>query len=134
MIFNEFVLTSKSFIRTVTTVKPEWYVLSFQMHIQTSDVLWRSRLLEYGGDYFDLKTFPDGEAKTALQRIVNRRMGKRFDEEPGPAGDRKKKKKRRMDKEPTSGPASSHELTSGPALGQEPVSGPAANRGPTSDH
>ncbi len=103
--FNEFVLTSKSFIRTVTTVKPEWYVLPFQTHSQTSNSPWRSRLLEYGGEYFNFKTFPKGEAKTALQRLVNKEMGKRFDEVSGPMENRKKKKKRNLEKQPTSGPA-----------------------------
>ncbi|KAG9013115.1 DEAH-box ATP-dependent RNA helicase prp43 [Tulasnella sp. 427] len=56
VIFNEFVLTTRPFIRTVTEVKPEW-------------------LLEYAGSYFDLKTFADGETKRALQRVLAKKQG-----------------------------------------------------------
>ncbi|KAF8335362.1 uncharacterized protein EI90DRAFT_2913210 [Cantharellus anzutake] len=54
VLFNEFVLTGQPYIRTVTTVQGEW-------------------LLEFASQYFDLKTFPDGETKRALQRIINKR-------------------------------------------------------------
>ncbi|KAI9059383.1 P-loop containing nucleoside triphosphate hydrolase protein [Trametes sanguinea] len=50
VIFNEFVLTTKPYIRTVSEVKPEW-------------------LLEHSPNYYDLSTFPDGETKRALLRI-----------------------------------------------------------------
>ncbi|KAL7278102.1 hypothetical protein ACG7TL_008072 [Trametes sanguinea] len=50
VIFNEFVLTTKPYIRTVSEVKPEW-------------------LLEFAPNYYDLSTFPDGETKRALLRI-----------------------------------------------------------------
>jgi len=52
VIYNEFVLTTKNYIRTITDVRPEW-------------------LIELGGSYFDLKTFPECEAKRALARFVN---------------------------------------------------------------
>ena len=29
VIYNEFVLTTKNYIRTVTDIKPEWFVLAF---------------------------------------------------------------------------------------------------------
>ena len=84
-------------------------------HTETSNLLWRSRLLEYGGEYFNLKTFPEGEARTALLRVWNKTMGKKFDEESGPVVEKhRKKKKRKVEQEPTSGPAE----------GREPVSGP----------
>ncbi|KAJ7285946.1 P-loop containing nucleoside triphosphate hydrolase protein [Mycena rebaudengoi] len=57
VIFNEFVLTTRPYIRTVTEVRPEW-------------------LLEYATNYFDLSSFPDGETKRALQRVVNKKAGK----------------------------------------------------------
>jgi len=57
VLFNEFVLTTRPYIRTVTEVRPEW-------------------LLEYARNYFDLASFPDGETKRALQRIGNKRPGK----------------------------------------------------------
>lgn len=50
LIYNEFVLTSKNYIRTVTTVKPEW-------------------LLELAPLYYDLSTFSKGDVKSALERI-----------------------------------------------------------------
>jgi hypothetical protein len=77
------------------------------------------RLLEYGGEYFNLKTFPEGEAKTALLRVMNKSIGKRFDVDSGPVGKPKKKKRKMEEEQPTSGPAS----------GQEPMSGPSSSRG-----
>ncbi|KAJ2972637.1 hypothetical protein NUW54_g12221 [Trametes sanguinea] len=57
VVFNEFVMTTKPYIRTVSKVKPEW-------------------LLEYAPDYNDLLTFPDGETKRALLRIQKKRASK----------------------------------------------------------
>ncbi|KIJ94146.1 hypothetical protein K443DRAFT_125337 [Laccaria amethystina LaAM-08-1] len=57
VLFNEFVLTTRPYIRTVSEVRPEW-------------------LIEYAGNYFDLSTFPDGETKRALQRVINKKAGK----------------------------------------------------------
>lgn len=51
-------------------------------------------MLEYGGEYFDLKGFPDGEAKTELLRVMNRRVGKRVGEDPGFVDKRKKDKRK----------------------------------------
>ncbi|KAJ2918940.1 hypothetical protein MD484_g1498, partial [Candolleomyces efflorescens] len=53
VLFNEFVLTTRPYIRTVSEVKPEW-------------------LLEYAPAYYDLRTFPDSETKRALQRAANK--------------------------------------------------------------
>ncbi|KAJ7905394.1 P-loop containing nucleoside triphosphate hydrolase protein [Mycena olivaceomarginata] len=57
VMFNEFVLTTRPYIRTVTEVRAEW-------------------LLEYAPTYFDLSSFPDGETKRALQKVVNKKAGK----------------------------------------------------------
>ncbi|QRV95545.1 Helicase associated domain (HA2) [Ceratobasidium sp. AG-Ba] len=57
VLFNEFVLTSRPYIRTVSDIRPEW-------------------LLEYAGMYYDLASFPDSEAKRALQRVVKKKLGK----------------------------------------------------------
>ncbi|KAI8977852.1 pre-mRNA-splicing factor ATP-dependent RNA helicase PRP43 [Trametes punicea] len=54
VVFNEFVLTTKPYIRTVTEIRPEW-------------------LLEYAANYYDLSTFPDGETKRALLRVQKKR-------------------------------------------------------------
>jgi len=53
-LYNEFVLTSKNYIRTVTDVRPEW-------------------LLEVSPQYYDMQNFPDCEAKRALERLVQRK-------------------------------------------------------------
>eukprot|EP01102_Stenamoeba_stenopodia_P013557 TRINITY_DN4417_c0_g2_i2.p1 TRINITY_DN4417_c0_g2~~TRINITY_DN4417_c0_g2_i2.p1 ORF type:complete len:710 (+),score=185.78 TRINITY_DN4417_c0_g2_i2:150-2279(+) len=50
VLYNEFVLTSKNFIRTVIEIKGEW-------------------LLEIAPHYYDLANFPPCEAQRALQRI-----------------------------------------------------------------
>ena len=56
VLFNEFVLTTRPFIRTVTEVRPDW-------------------LLELAANYYDMATFTDGEAKLALQRIMKKQTG-----------------------------------------------------------
>jgi pre-mRNA-splicing factor ATP-dependent RNA helicase DHX15/PRP43 len=53
VLYNEFVLTSKNYIRTVTAVKPEW-------------------LLDIAPMYYDLDSLPKGDVKTALQRTADR--------------------------------------------------------------
>ncbi|KAG8699070.1 DEAH-box ATP-dependent RNA helicase prp43 [Ceratobasidium sp. 423] len=78
VLFNEFVLTTRPFIRTVTDIRPEW-------------------LLEHAGMYFDLQTFPDSEAKRALQRLVKKKMGKSDNGDRSRKredGDRKSKKQK----------------------------------------
>ncbi|KAI0720859.1 P-loop containing nucleoside triphosphate hydrolase protein [Fomitopsis betulina] len=58
VIFNEFVLTTKPYIRTVSEVRPEW-------------------LLEYAQQYYDLSGFPDGETKRALTRVLTKQSRRR---------------------------------------------------------
>lgn len=53
VVYNEFVLTSKNYIRTVTAVRGEW-------------------LLDIAPNYYDISMFPKGEVKTALMRIAER--------------------------------------------------------------
>ncbi|KAH8981106.1 P-loop containing nucleoside triphosphate hydrolase protein [Lactarius hatsudake] len=57
VLFNEFVLTTRAYIRTVTDIRAEW-------------------LLELTANYYDLGSFPDGEAKLALQRVLKKQIGK----------------------------------------------------------
>jgi pre-mRNA-splicing factor ATP-dependent RNA helicase DHX15/PRP43 len=57
VVYNEFVLTSKNYIRTVTAVKPEW-------------------LLDIAPNYYDVEAFPKGDVKTALQRVINKAQRK----------------------------------------------------------
>ena len=54
VLYNEFVLTSKNFIRTVTSTRGEW-------------------LVEVSPHYFDLKNFPKGETFDSLKRLYARR-------------------------------------------------------------
>ena len=51
VMYNEFVLTSKNYIRTVTEIKPEW-------------------LFEASEDYFDLDEFKNSEYKRKLERVI----------------------------------------------------------------
>jgi len=51
VIFDELVLTSRNYIRTVSKVKPEW-------------------LLEIAPNYFDISSFPEGETKRALRHVA----------------------------------------------------------------
>ncbi|KAM5477969.1 DEAH-box ATP-dependent RNA helicase prp43 [Microsporum canis] len=53
VLYNEFVLTTKSFIRTVTAVKGEW-------------------LLDISPTYYDISSFPKGEIRSALIRAGER--------------------------------------------------------------
>ena len=57
VLFNEFVLTTRPYIRTVTEIRPEW-------------------LLELAADYYNLETFTDGDAKRSLQRVLKKRKRK----------------------------------------------------------
>ncbi len=69
LIYNEFVLTSKNYIRTVTQVRPEW-------------------LMEISPVYYDLSTFQKGEVKQALERVVEKQ--KRKDALAGKGGKNRK--------------------------------------------
>ncbi|KAL9024416.1 MAG: hypothetical protein Q9196_006534 [Gyalolechia fulgens] len=53
LVYNEFVLTTKNYIRTVTTVKPEW-------------------LLDIAPNYYDLASFTKGPVKSALERTAQK--------------------------------------------------------------
>ncbi|KAI8450686.1 pre-mRNA-splicing factor ATP-dependent RNA helicase prp43 [Phakopsora pachyrhizi] len=55
VIYNEFVLTTRNFIRICSEVKPEW-------------------LLDFAPLYYDMNTMPASETKRALQRVLLKRM------------------------------------------------------------
>ncbi|KAH9986863.1 P-loop containing nucleoside triphosphate hydrolase protein [Russula vinacea] len=55
VLFNEFVLTTRHYIRTVTEIRPDW-------------------LLELAANYYDLNLFTDGETKRALQGVLRKQM------------------------------------------------------------
>ena len=50
VIFEEFVLTSKNYVRTVSTVRSDW-------------------LIEIAPHYYDMSNFPTCEAKTELEAV-----------------------------------------------------------------
>lgn len=74
VLFNEFVLTTRPYIRTVSEVRPEWYVPHPPCYYPSLKHIFR--LLEFAPSYFDLSSFPDGETKRALQKVMNKKLGK----------------------------------------------------------
>ena len=60
MLYNEFVLTTKNFIRTVTSVRGEW-------------------LVEMAPHYFDVSNFPAGETRRELERLHARQKQRKED-------------------------------------------------------
>lgn len=59
VIYNEFVLTTKNYIRTVTDVKPEW-------------------LLSLSPQYYDMNNFPQCEARRQLELLQQRMETKQY--------------------------------------------------------
>jgi pre-mRNA-splicing factor ATP-dependent RNA helicase DHX15/PRP43 len=57
VIYNDFVLTTKNYIRTCTEIKGDW-------------------LLELGPAYYDLSNFPNGDAKRILERLALKKIRK----------------------------------------------------------
>jgi len=57
VLYNEFVLTSKNYVRTVIEVNGDW-------------------LLDVSPQYYDLENFPECEAKRQLQRLAQRKQKK----------------------------------------------------------
>jgi hypothetical protein len=55
--YNEFVLTSKNYIRTVTAIRGDW-------------------LMELAPVYFDLSNFPEGESRRALENLSRKSQKK----------------------------------------------------------
>ena len=55
VMYNEFLLTSKNYVRTVTVIQPEW-------------------LFEMSEEYFDLDEFKNSEARRKLERIIGKRL------------------------------------------------------------
>jgi len=53
VLYNEFVLTTKNYIRTCTDVKAEW-------------------LIQLAGNYYDMSNFPNCEAKRVLERVIEK--------------------------------------------------------------
>ncbi|XP_046565665.1 putative pre-mRNA-splicing factor ATP-dependent RNA helicase PRP1 [Haliotis rubra] len=61
VLYNEFVLTTKNYIRTVTDIKPEW-------------------LIKIAPQYYDMSNFPNCEARRMLERIIAKLESKQYQE------------------------------------------------------
>lgn len=61
VLYNEFVLTTKNYIRTVTDIKPEW-------------------LIKVAPQYYEMSNFPMCEAKRQLERIIAKLESKQYQE------------------------------------------------------
>ncbi|XP_064419625.1 pre-mRNA-splicing factor ATP-dependent RNA helicase DHX15 isoform X3 [Latimeria chalumnae] len=59
VLYNEFVLTTKNYIRTCTDIKPEW-------------------LAKIAPQYYDMGNFPQCEAKRQLERIIAKLQSKEY--------------------------------------------------------
>ena len=57
VLYQEFVLTTRNYIRTCTNIKGEW-------------------LIDIAPQYYDLTNFPPGEAKRTLERLFAKREKK----------------------------------------------------------
>ncbi|KAJ1846179.1 DEAH-box ATP-dependent RNA helicase prp43, partial [Coemansia sp. RSA 486] len=77
--YNEFVLTKRHYIRTVTEVRPEW-------------------LLEIAPHYYDLPSFPPCEGRRILEKIALR-MTATQELQLKKENKEKKDKKRKSDKD-----------------------------------
>ncbi|KAJ1679579.1 DEAH-box ATP-dependent RNA helicase prp43 [Spiromyces aspiralis] len=90
VLYNEFVLTSKNYIRTITEVRAEW-------------------LLDIAPQYYDLSTFPSCEAKRVLERILTQRKfrDEHDSDKKKDKREKKEKKRRRTDKSVISSETSS---------------------------
>lgn len=74
VIYNEFVLTSQNYIRTVTTVRPEW-------------------LVEFAPKYYNLDHFGKGDVKLSLERVIDRVETMKKLEDKSARKEKKKSKK-----------------------------------------
>lgn len=80
VLFNEFVLTTRPYVRTVSTVNPEWFVqLSASFD---SPIYVFSRLLQVAANYYDIDSWRDNEAKRSLMRVRDKLLGRRADGPP----------------------------------------------------
>ncbi|KAI0225509.1 DEAH-box ATP-dependent RNA helicase prp43 [Massospora cicadina] len=56
VVYNELVLTTRNYIRTLTEVRGHWF-------------------LEFSPTYFDVEGFPPGEVRRAIERLWSRKLG-----------------------------------------------------------
>ena len=72
VLYNEFVLTTKNYIRTVTTVKPEWLMVSLPSLKQVACSRFANFAQDIAPTYYDITTFGKGAVKSALQRTIDK--------------------------------------------------------------
>jgi pre-mRNA-splicing factor ATP-dependent RNA helicase DHX15/PRP43 len=77
VLYNEFVLTTKNYIRTVTAVKPEWLLV--RLPIKSSHhmfILLTVLVQDIAPTYYDINSFPKGDIRSALTRASERLIRK----------------------------------------------------------
>ena len=76
VVYNEFVLTTKNYIRTVTHVKAEWLLVSERVlrgfGAKTGNGELTSCVQDIAPNYYNLDEFKNGEIKTALKRTIDK--------------------------------------------------------------
>lgn len=71
VLYNEFVLTTKNYIRTVTAVKPEWLLVRFLLLSIPIDIVTNSKK-DIAPTYYEPSSFPKGDMQSALLRARDR--------------------------------------------------------------
>lgn len=93
VLYNEFVLTTKNYIRTVSDIKAEWYHMPHILHtflelkLLTAFIITYlflfQRLVKIAPQYYEMSNFPQCEAKRVLERIIAKMETKKFAESHG---------------------------------------------------
>jgi pre-mRNA-splicing factor ATP-dependent RNA helicase DHX15/PRP43 len=79
VIYNEFVLTTKNYIRTVSDIKRK--LANPQILIVANDfVLVADWLIKIAAQYYELSNFPQCEAKRQLEQVQARLESRQFKE------------------------------------------------------
>jgi pre-mRNA-splicing factor ATP-dependent RNA helicase DHX15/PRP43 len=71
VLYNEFVLTTKNYIRTVVAIKPEWLLVRsvFSIHHYLHLLIPKQ---DIAPTYYDVNSFPKGDIRSSLQRAADR--------------------------------------------------------------
>ena len=73
VVFNEFVLTTTPYIRTVSIVDPEWWVPSCSSFSFLLTLIHRwCRLLMEAPEFYDVSSWPEGPMRDDLKRVSKR--------------------------------------------------------------
>lgn len=78
VIYNEFVLTTKNYIRTVTDVKRKFQSKGSEQLLTYSSSFTAEWLLKIAPQYYDLNNFPQCEAKRQLELLQTRLESRQF--------------------------------------------------------